>query len=96
MIQVKGYASSTGSASLNQKLSEDRCASVTNILIQQGRVPLTRMLAPGAMGESRQVGSDKTAEGQAENRRVVVHILQNKGVAGPEAAPAQPATKSDN
>jgi len=26
--------------------------------------------------------SDKTAEGQAENRRVVVRILQNKGVSG--------------
>jgi OmpA-OmpF porin, OOP family len=82
MIQVKGYASSVGSATLNQKLSEDRANNVTNILIQQGHVPLTRMLAPGAMGESRQVGSDKTAEGQAENRRVVVRILQNKGIAG--------------
>jgi len=93
MIQVKGYASSAGSASLNQKLSEDRAANVTNILVQQGRVPLTRMLAPGAMGESRQVGNDQTAEGQAENRRVVVRTLQNKGIAGPEAAPAQPPPK---
>jgi OOP family OmpA-OmpF porin len=82
MIQVKGYASSVGSATLNQKLSEDRANNVTNILLQQGHIPLTRMLAPGAMGESRQVGSDKTAEGQAENRRVVVRILQNKGIAG--------------
>jgi len=94
MIQVKGYASSVGSVSLNQKLSEDRADNVTNILVQQGRVPLTRMLAPGAMGESRQVGSDTTAEGQAENRRVVVRILQNKGIAGPDAAPGQPTTKA--
>jgi outer membrane protein OmpA-like peptidoglycan-associated protein len=82
VIQVKGYASSVGSASLNQKLSDDRADNVTNILIQQGHVPLTRMLAPGAMGETHQVGNDKTAEGQAENRRVVVRILQNKGIAG--------------
>ena len=82
MIQVKGYASSVGSVTLNQKLSEDRANNVTNILMQQGHVPLTRMLAPGAMGESRQVGNDKTAEGQAENRRVVVRVLQNKGIAG--------------
>jgi outer membrane protein OmpA-like peptidoglycan-associated protein len=40
------------------------------------------MLAPGAMGTSRQVAPDNTAEGQADNRRVVVKILQNKGVAG--------------
>jgi len=82
MIQVEGYASSVGSASLNQKLSADRAGNVTSILLQQAHVSLTRMLAPGAMGESNQVGNDKTAEGQAENRRVVVRVLQNKGVAG--------------
>ena len=83
-IQVKGYASSVGSAALNQQLSEERANNVTNILVQQGHVPLTNMLAPGAMGESRQVGNDKTAEGQAENRRVVVRALLNKGIAGTE------------
>ena len=81
-VQVKGYASSVGSKALNQQLSEDRAASVTQFLLQQGHIPLTRMLAPGAMGESRQVGNDKTAEGQSENRRVVVRVLQNKGIAG--------------
>ena len=82
MVQVKGYASASGSASLNQKLSEKRANNVTSILLQQGHVPLTNMLAPGAMGESRQVGKDKSADSEAENRRVVVRILQNKGIAG--------------
>jgi OmpA-OmpF porin, OOP family len=81
-IQVKGYASSVGSAALNQTLSEDRANNVTQFLQQQGHIPLTNMLAPGAMGESRQVGSDKTADSQAANRRVVVRVLQNKGIAG--------------
>jgi OmpA-OmpF porin, OOP family len=82
MIEVKGYASAVGSVTLNQQLSEDRANNVTTILLQQGNVPLTRMLAPGAMGESQQVGNDKTAEGQAANRRVVVRVLQNKAIAG--------------
>jgi OOP family OmpA-OmpF porin len=82
MIEVKGFASASGSAALNQKLSEDRANAVTNILIQQGRVPLTRMLAPGAMGESEQVGNAKSTESEAENRRVVVRVLQNKAIAG--------------
>jgi OOP family OmpA-OmpF porin len=82
MIEVKGFASSVGSTQLNQQLSEDRADAVTNILVQQGHIPLTRMLAPGAMGEAHQVGSDKTEKGQAENRRVVVRVLQNKGIAG--------------
>ena len=82
MIQVKGYASSAGSVTLNQQLSEDRAGNVTEFLQQQGHIALTRMLAPGAMGESRQIGNDQTAEGQAQNRRVVVRVLQNKGIAG--------------
>jgi outer membrane protein OmpA-like peptidoglycan-associated protein len=82
MIEVKGFASSSGSVALNQQLSEDRADAVANVLIQQGHIPLTRMLAPGAMGETHQVGNDKTPEGQAENRRVVVRVLQNKAIAG--------------
>lgn len=82
VIEVIGYASISGSAVVNQKLSEDRADNVTNILIQQGHIPLTRMLAPGAMGESHQVGKEDTAAGQTENRRVVVRVLQNKAIAG--------------
>jgi OmpA-OmpF porin, OOP family len=82
VIEAKGYASSVGSVALNQQLSEDRASEVVNILIQEGHIPLTRMLAPGAMGESHQVGKDTTAEGEAQNRRVVVRVLQNKAIAG--------------
>jgi OmpA-OmpF porin, OOP family len=82
VIEVKGYASSSGDVALNQQISEDRAEDVVNILVQEGHIPLTRVLAPGAMGESHQVGSDTTAEGQAQNRRVVVRVLQNKAIAG--------------
>jgi OmpA-OmpF porin, OOP family len=82
IIDVKGYASKVGSAALNQRLSSERAENVADFLEQQGQIPLTNMLAPGAMGTSKQVAPDTTAEGQAENRRVVVMILQNKGIAG--------------
>jgi OmpA-OmpF porin, OOP family len=82
LLQVKGYASKVGSAALNQKLSTERAENVTDFLEQKGQIPLTNILAPGAMGTSRQVAPDTTAEGQADNRRVVVRILQNKGIAG--------------
>jgi OmpA-OmpF porin, OOP family len=82
VIMVKGYASKVGSAALNQQLSTERAQNVANFLEQEGKIPLTNMLAPGAMGTSKQVAPDTTAEGQAENRRVVVSILQNKGIAG--------------
>lgn len=82
IIQVQGYASKVGSAALNQRLSQERAEHVLEFLEQQGNIPLTNVLAPGAMGTSTQVAPDATAEGQAENRRVVVRILQNKGIAG--------------
>ncbi len=82
IIQVQGYASAVGSAALNQKLSLERAENVLAFLEQDGQIPLTNILAPGAMGTSSQVAPDATKEGQAENRRVVVRILQNKGIAG--------------
>jgi outer membrane protein OmpA-like peptidoglycan-associated protein len=82
MIEVKGYASASGNAALNQKLSEDRANNVVNILLQQGNVPLTRLLAPGAMGETQEVGNGQPNEGEAQNRRVVVRVLLNKAIAG--------------
>lgn len=82
MIEVKGYASITGNTALNQSLSENRAKNVTNILLQRCGVPLSRMLAPGAMGESVQVGNASSIDGQALNRRVVVRVLQNKAIAG--------------
>jgi len=78
VIQVKGYASAVGSAALNQKLSQERAQDVIDFLEQQGGIPLINVLAPGAMGTSKQVAS----EGQAENRRVALRVLQNKGIAG--------------
>jgi OOP family OmpA-OmpF porin len=81
MVQVKGFASTSGSTELNQKLSDERAANVTAILITQGKVPLTNILAPGAMGEAVQV-EPKGSDSAAENRRVAVKILQNKGIAG--------------
>jgi len=83
MIQVKGYASKVGGRALNQRLSMLRARNVTNFMEQQGNIPLTNILSPGAMGTSVEVAPDTSEEGQAENRRVVVMILQNKGIAGP-------------
>ena len=60
IIQVKGYASKVGSAALNERLSTERAENVTDFLEQQAQIPLTNILAPGAMGTSRQVAPDTT------------------------------------
>ncbi len=88
-VQVKGYASAAGSISVNQRLSKERAEKVFNFVLQQGHIPLTSILPIGAMGESQQIAfSDKPGKTEAENRRVVVRILQNKGAAGVDLASA--------
>jgi outer membrane protein OmpA-like peptidoglycan-associated protein len=86
MVEVQGYASAKGSPSLNQRLSAERADAVLSIIQQTGAVPLTNILAPAAMGTTNQVGSNHTRGGQAQNRRVVVTILVNKGIAGESPA----------
>jgi len=82
MIEVQGYASTVGSATLNQRLSAERADNVLAIIQQSGAVPMTRILAPAAMGTSNQVDDGHTRKAQAQNRRVVVTIVVNKGIVG--------------
>ena len=82
IIQVKGFADSSGNAAMNQKLSMERAQNVIAFLIQDCNVPVRHVIAPGAMGEAAPVASNETAAGRAENRRVEVKVLLNKGVSG--------------
>lgn len=81
MVEVEGYASAVGSQSFNQQLSKRRADAVTAVLNQHGVTP-TDMAYPAAMGTTGQVASNRTAAGQAQNRRVVIKLLQSKGLAG--------------
>jgi OOP family OmpA-OmpF porin len=82
IIQVKGFADSSGNAAMNQKLSMDRAQNVIAYLIQSCNVPVRHIVAPGAMGEVAPVASNETKSGRSENRRVEVKVLLNKGLAG--------------
>lgn len=82
IVEVKGFADSTGRAAMNEKLSEDRAKAVVGYLMRECNVPVWRIVAPGAMGEFQPAASNESASGREENRRVEVKILVNKGVAG--------------
>jgi OmpA-OmpF porin, OOP family len=82
LIQVKGFADSTGNASMNQQLSMDRAQEVIAYLLQDCKIPVRHIVAPGAMGTADPTGSNETASGRAENRRVEVKVLVNRGAAG--------------
>jgi OmpA-OmpF porin, OOP family len=80
IIQVKGYADSSGNAAMNQKLSMERAQEVVAFLLQDCNVPVRHVIAPGAMGDSNPMATNETAQGRAENRRVEVKVLLNRGL----------------
>ena len=80
LIQVAGYADSSGSAAWNEQLSDRRAQAVVNYLRQECNVQLSRVLAPAPMGVSQPAASNDTAKGRQENRRVEVKILVNRGM----------------
>jgi outer membrane protein OmpA-like peptidoglycan-associated protein len=80
IIEVKGFADSTGNAATNQTLSKDRAYAVVNYLMQECNVPPRHIVSPGAMGISNPVASNETAQGRSENRRVEVTLMVNKGI----------------
>lgn len=101
IVEVAGFADTTGKAALNQTLSEERANSVVRYLEQQGNIPIHRILTPTGMGTSHEAADNHTSQGRKLNRRVEVTVLINQGVvtgsnqqSGPSstapAAPKQP------
>jgi len=80
IIEVKGFADSTGNAAANQSLSKDRAYAVVNYLMQDCHVPPRHIVSPGAMGISNPVASNETSQGRSQNRRVEVKVLLNRGL----------------
>ena len=69
-VNVEGHTDNTGTDAYNQGLSEQRAATVGRYLVDAG-LPASIVSTSGA-GESSPVDSNDTAEGRANNRRVVI------------------------
>jgi OmpA-OmpF porin, OOP family len=82
IIDVKGFASLPGGAAMNQQLSMDRAQAVIAYFVQDCKIRVRHVIAPGAMGTADPAATNETAQGRAENRRVEVKVLVNKGIAG--------------
>lgn len=80
-IAVSGYADKTGSAVYNQRLSDQRANAVIDYLLQQGDIPVQRILTPAAMGTTHEAADNSTSAGRKLNRRVEVKVLVNQAIA---------------
>ena len=80
LIEVVGYADSTGNSTRNKSLSERRAQAVINYLVTKYNLPLRRLVQPFGYGSQNPVASNETGEGRSLNRRVEIKVLVNKSI----------------
>jgi outer membrane protein OmpA-like peptidoglycan-associated protein len=80
MIEVSGHTDSTGSEAKNFRLSRERADAVVQYLAVYHKIPLRRFVTPMGYGKTEAVADNTTAAGRAQNRRVEVKMLLNRGM----------------
>lgn len=83
VLEVAGFADSTGNTDRNRALSQRRADAVIRYLVEQHKIPLRRIVQPYGYGESNPVADNTTRDGRAQNRRVEIKVLVNKGLTQP-------------
>jgi len=86
VLEVSGFADSRGSISLNRALSQRRADAVIRYLVENHNIPLRRIVTPYGYGELNPVAENETRDGRAQNRRVEIKLLVNKGLTSPAPA----------
>jgi outer membrane protein OmpA-like peptidoglycan-associated protein len=74
-FEIEGHTDSTGDAAYNMKLGEERAMAVRDYIAKKYAVALSR-LSVISYGEEKPVADNKTREDRAQNRRVVIRILE--------------------
>lgn len=74
ILEIEGFADSTGTDQYNNQLTQKRANSVQRYLAEQYNIPLFRMRILG-FGEVRPVAENSSREGRAQNRRVEIRLL---------------------
>jgi peptidoglycan-associated lipoprotein len=74
-IEIQGHTDDTGGARYNDELGQRRADAVRRYLSRQHQLPLNRM-STISYGDTLPVTSNKTKGGRAQNRRVVLVVLE--------------------
>lgn len=80
VLEVTGFADSTGSIARNRVLSQRRADAVISYLVENHNIPLRRIVTPYGFGEMNPVAENTSRDGRAQNRRVEIKLLVNKGI----------------
>lgn len=74
-LEIEGHTDNIGSDEYNQHLAAMRAEAVRNYLAEKAGIPLHAMNII-SFGESKPVAANSTSAGRAQNRRVVVRVLE--------------------
>jgi outer membrane protein OmpA-like peptidoglycan-associated protein len=74
-FEIEGHTDATGPDEYNLKLGEDRSMAVRNYLHDQHGIALNRIQVI-SYGETKPVADNKTKDNRAQNRRVVIKVLE--------------------
>lgn len=74
-FEIEGHTDGTGEAAYNEKLGEERALAVRAYLHDQHNIALSRMEVI-SYGETKPVADNKSKDGRAQNRRVVIKVLE--------------------
>jgi len=94
VLEVTGFADATGNTNFNRQLSQRRADAVIRYLVEQHQIPLRRIVTPYGFGSANPIADNKTRDGRAQNRRVEVKVLVNKGLTQP--APTMNPSSGDS
>jgi outer membrane protein OmpA-like peptidoglycan-associated protein len=73
-IEIEGHTDNSGPKDLNYQLGLQRAENVKRYLYEQHQVPLHKINVI-SYGEEKPIAPNKTRDGRAQNRRVVIKIL---------------------
>lgn len=74
-VEIQGHTDDTGGRKLNDELGERRADEVRRYLSRSAQLPLNRM-STISYGDTLPAAPNKTKKGRAENRRVVIVVLE--------------------
>ncbi|MDX6712454.1 MAG: OmpA-OmpF porin, family [Blastocatellia bacterium] len=89
MIEVAGHTDATGGEAKNFRLSRERADAVVQYLAVNHNIPVRRFVTPMGYGKAGAVADNSTASGRAQNRRVEVKMIMNRGM-NQQTSSAQP------
>lgn len=74
-IEIEGHTDNTGDETYNERLGMQRAEAVRDYLYQTNGIPL-HAISVFSFGESKPIADNATREGRAQNRRVVIKVLE--------------------